>query len=79
MVNGRNRAAKSSGPKARIPASSALSRTGISQISPRTRSGARSATSSETFAPSDVPPMTASGTPRWSSSATTCSAKADIE
>ena len=78
-VNGRNRAANSSGPKARIPASSALSSTGISTIRPRTRSGARSATSSETFAPSEVPPTTAWSAPRWSSSAITCSANAVIE
>ena len=37
----------------------ALSSTGISTISPRTRSGARSATSRETLAPSEVPPTTA--------------------
>ena len=78
-VNGRNRAANISGAKARIPASTALSRTGISINNPRTRSGARSATSSATFAPSDVPPTIASVAPRWSSSATTCSAKAVIE
>ena len=59
-----------------IPASTALSRTGISTSSPRTRPGASTATSSETLAPSDVPPMTAWSAPRWSSSSTTCSAKA---
>ena len=50
-VNGRKRAANISGPKASSPAWSALSSTGISTISPRTRSGARAATSSETLAP----------------------------
>ena len=62
-----------------MPASRALLRTGISTIRPRTRSGAITATSSETLAPSDVPPITACGAPRWSSSATTCSPKAVIE
>ena len=38
--NGRNRERNSSGANARIPASSALSSTGISAIRPRTRSGA---------------------------------------
>ena len=78
-VNGRNRAANINGAKARIPASTALSSTGISTIRPRTRSGARSATSRLTLAPREVPPMTAWSAPRWSSSATTCSAKALIE
>ena len=58
-VNGRNRAANISGANARIPASTALLSTGISMISPRTRSGASTATSRETLAPSDVPPTTA--------------------
>ena len=78
-VKGRNRAANISGANARIPASSALLSTGISTISPRTRSGASTATSSETLAPSEVPPTTAWGAPRWSSSAMTCSANAVIE
>ncbi len=78
-VNGRNRAANISGAKARMPASTALSSTGISTSSPRTRSGARSATSSATFAPSEVPPTIAWGASRWSSRATTCSAKAVME
>ena len=52
-MNGRNRAANISGAKARIPASTALSSTGISTIRPRTRSGAMSATSRLTLAPSD--------------------------
>ena len=46
-----------SGTNARMPATSALSSTGISTIRPLTRSGARTATSSETLAPSDVPPI----------------------
>ena len=45
---------------ARAQPSSALSSTGISISIPRRRSGAAAATSSETFAPSDVPPITAS-------------------
>ena len=55
------------------PASTALSSTGISMISPRTRSGAMSATSRQTLAPREVPPITACSAPRWSSRATTCS------
>ena len=66
-VNGRNRAANISGANAMIPASSALLSTGISTIRPFTRPGATTATSSETLAPSDVPPTTACGAPRWSS------------
>jgi hypothetical protein len=44
--------------------SSALSSTGISTTMPRRRSGAAAATSSVTFAPSEVPPTTAPSTPR---------------
>ena len=55
--------------------SSALSSTGISTTMPRSREGFSSATSSAVFAPSDVPPITASSMPRWSSSATVSSAK----
>ena len=79
MPNGKNRAMNIGGPKASRPASRALSSTGISRIRPRTRSGAMSATSRPTLAPSDVPPTTACAAPRWSSSATTCSPKAVIE
>ena len=64
-----------SGVNATAQASSALSSTGISTTIPRSRSGASDATSSVVFAPSDVPPTTASSTPRWSSSATTSWAK----
>src|SRR4029079_18231411 len=67
------------GTSATIPASSALSSTGISTISPLTRAGADAATSSETLAPSDVPPITACSAPRWSSRATTWSPNALIE
>ena len=67
-LSGRNRAANISGAKAMIPASTALSSTGISSSSPATRSGAVAASSSETLAPSDVPPTTACSAPRWSSS-----------
>ena len=76
---GTNRAANISGPNAISPASRPLSSTGISSSSPRTRCGAMSATSRETFAPSDVPPITAWSAPRWSSSSMTCSPKAVIE
>jgi len=41
-----------------------FSRTGISMTSARTRSGAATAASSETLAPSDVPPTTACWMPR---------------
>ena len=51
-----------SGVKATAQASSALSSTGISSTIPRSRSGAAEATSSVVFAPSDVPPTTASST-----------------
>ncbi len=78
-VNGANRAANMIGTKATIPASSALSSTGISTIRPLTRAGAVAATSSETLAPSDVPPITAWSAPRWSSRATTWSPNALIE
>ena len=61
------------GVKASAQPSRALSSTGISTIMPRTRSGAVTAASSVAFAPSDVPPTTASSISRWSSSATICS------
>ena len=61
--HGSTRPKKSSGPKTTMPASSALSSTGISSTMPRRRSGARSATSRLTLAPSDVPPTTALSTP----------------
>ena len=48
--------ANSSGVKAAAQAGIALSSTGISMIIPRSRSGARAATSSVTLAPSEVPP-----------------------
>ena len=67
-----------SGVNATAQASSALSSTGISITMPRSRSGASDATSSVAFAPSDVPPTTASSNPRWSSSATTSWAKKPI-
>ena len=69
----------SSGVKITPHATSALSSTGISITSPRMRSGARTAASSVTFAPSDVPPTTASSSSRWSSRATVCSPKSGIE
>ena len=59
----------SSGVKAMAQPSSALSSTGISISMPFTRSGAAAAASSVTFAPSEVPPITACFTPAWSSSA----------
>jgi hypothetical protein len=74
-----NRAANSSGPTVSRPATVALSSIGISAIIPCIRSGAATATSSETFAPSEVPPTTAFSTSRWSSNPTVCSAKAGIE
>ena len=77
--NGVNRATNISGANAMIPASTALSSTGISRMSPWTRSGCMSATSSETFAPSDVPPMTALSAPTTSSRSMTWRAKSDIE
>ena len=58
---------------------SAWSSTGISITSPRTRSGARTAASSATFAPSEVPSSTAPSAPSSSSSAITCAPKAGIE
>src|SRR4051794_30472023 len=67
------------GTNARIPASRALSSTGISMIIPRTLSGAAVATSRATLAPSDVPPTMACPAPRWSSRARTWSANALIE
>jgi hypothetical protein len=67
--------ATSSGVNATAQASSALSSTGISTTMPRSRSGASDATSSVVLAPSDVPPTTASSTPRWSSSPMTSCAK----
>ena len=73
-ANGNTRAPSSSGANDTMATSSALSRTGISRIRPRTRSGAIAATSSATLAPSDVPPMTAWLAPSSSSSATTCRA-----
>ena len=51
----------------------------VTSAIPRTRSGAMAATSSETLAPSEVPPITACAAPRWSSSATTCSPNAVME
>ena len=78
-LSGRNRAANMSGANAMIPASTALSRTGISSSSPATRSGSRAASSRETLAPNDVPPTTAAGASRWSSSARTWSANAVTE
>ena len=69
----------SSGVNAMAHASNALSRTGISITRPRIRSGARTPASSVTFAPSDVPPTTASSISRWSSSATVCSPNSGIE
>ena len=68
-----------SGVNAIAQASSALSSTGISITIPRRRAGASEATSSVVFAPSEVPPTTASSTSRWSSSATTWRAKIGIE
>ena len=79
-VNGRKRAANSSGAKARIPASRALSSTGISTIRPAHPLGRdhrdleRDVGAQRRAA--DRPPASA---PRWSSSATTCSPKAVIE
>ena len=58
----------SSGVKAIAQPSSALSSTGISTSSPRTRSGAATAASSVALAPSEVPPITACSTSTWSSS-----------
>ena len=58
---------------------SAWSSTGISITIPRTRSGAAAVASSATFAPSDVPSTTASGSSRWSSSAITWRPNAGIE
>ena len=69
----------SSGVNATAHASSALSSTGISTTMPRSRSGASDATSSVALAPSEVPPTTASSTPRWSSSPTTSCANKPIE
>ncbi len=71
--------ANSSGVNAAAHAGIALSSTGISMIIPRSRSGAIEATSSVMFAPSEVPPTTASSRSRWSSSATVWCAKAFIE
>ena len=68
-----------SGVNATAEPSSALSSTGISSTIPRSRSGAREATSSAVFAPSDVPMTTASSIASSSRSATTCSAKVDME
>ena len=67
------------GVKITATASSAFSSTGISMNSARARSGVRAANSSETLAPSEVPPITACSTPRWSSSAATWSANELIE
>ncbi len=78
-VHGRYRAANISGTNAAIPACRALSSTGISTISPWTRCGLFTASSSETFAPSDSPPTTAFSMPRWSISASTCSANDVME
>ena len=69
----------SSGVKASAQPSSALSRTGISITSPCTRSGAAAAASSDALAPSDVPPITARSTSRWSSSAIAWRPKIVIE
>ena len=74
-----NVSAISSGVNAIAQASSALSSTGISITMPRTREGASDATSSVVLAPSDVPPITASSSSRWSSSATTSRPKIGIE
>ena len=52
--------ANKSGVNTAAHAGIALSRTGISMIIPRRRSGASEATSSVMFAPSEVPPTTAS-------------------
>ena len=76
---GRKRAANSSGAKVSSPATIALSSTGISTTSPSARSGCETATSSATFAPSEVPPITARSIPRWSSNATACCPNAGIE
>ena len=78
-VQGRYLAANISGTNARIPACRPLSSTGISRISPWVRCGQVAANSSETFAPSDIPPMTARSAPRWSSSASTWSANDETE
>ena len=78
-VQGRYFAANISGTKVITAASRALLSTGISMISPRTRSGHKVATSSDTFAPREAPPMTACGASRWSSSATTCAPNPAIE
>ncbi len=67
------------GVKITLAASRALSRTGISTIIPRTRSGKRWAVSRVVLAPSEVPPITAFSISRWSSSPTTCWAKKVIE
>jgi hypothetical protein len=56
--------AMTSGRKIDAAAGAARSSTGISTKRALTRSGACQVTSSETFAPRDVPPMTASWIPR---------------
>ena len=57
----------SSGVKVLTAAKMPLSMTGISTSRPRARSGASTANSRVTFAPSDVPPTTASLLPGCSS------------
>ncbi len=68
-----------SGVKASAHPSSALSSTGISISRPFTRSGAATAASSDVFAPSEVPPMTAWSISRWSSSPMTWPPKIVME
>ena len=67
------------GVKNAAQASIALSSTGISMTMPRTRSGACDATSSVVLAPSEVPPITAWSSSRWSMSASTSSPNVRIE
>ncbi len=74
-----NVSANSSGVNAAAQAGIALSSTGIWITMPRSRSGATAASSSVTFAPSEVPPTTAWSRSRWSSSASACRANSEIE
>src|SRR5262249_14127320 len=91
-VRGRRRRIDAVHPKSRRPkltasnngtnklaaAGVAHSRTGISTSNAATRSGACTATCSETFAPRDTPPTTARSTPSSSSRATTWRAERSI-
>ena len=64
MLRWLTRSASASGTNNAAAATMPFSSTGISSTRARTRSGAATAVSSATLAPSDVPPTTASSAPR---------------